>query len=304
MSVLETRDEVPVWEDPRRALTRHDARPKRSFSQNFLVARPIVENIADAAAVRAGDAVVELGPGLGTLSAALLRRGARVLAIEKDREMIDVLRSDLLDASSPLLLGRGLREGAAFAVEEGDATTVDLAAVRARWGVRDGASGEPRPLVVVGNLPYAVTGGIFRNLIAHRAHVARALVMIQKEVRDRLLAEPGTKDYGTLTVFVRAAFRVEPVLKASPGAFHPPPRVESAVVRLVPRLDAIEENDALRSAVRACFEQRRKTLRNGLVAIVGAERADDVLTRAAIDGKRRGETLSLEEIAGLAAALV
>ena len=302
MSVLASRDEVPVWEDPRRALARHDARPKRSFSQNFLVARPIVESIADAADVRAGEGVVELGPGLGTLSAALLRRGARVLAIEKDREMIGVLRADLIDESSPLLLGRALPSGASFEVEEGDATSVDLASLRARWGTPL-SDGVRAPLVVVGNLPYAVTGAIFRNLIAHRAHVARAIVMIQKEVRDRMLAEPGTKEYGTLTVFVRASFRVQAVLKAPPGAFHPPPKVESAVVRLVPRTDAIEETDALRSAVRACFEQRRKTLRNGLVAIVGAERADEVLAHADIDGKRRGETLSLDEIARLAASL-
>jgi hypothetical protein len=87
------------------------------------------------------------------------------------------------------------------------------------------------------------------------------------------------------------------------GAFHPPPRVESAVVRLVPRADPIEETDAFRRAVRACFEQRRKTLRNGLVAIVGAARADEVLSRAGIDGRRRGETLSLVEIAALASAL-
>ena len=293
--------ETPRWEDPRRALARHDARPKRSFSQNFLVARPIVEAIADAAALAPGDAVVELGPGLGTLSAAMLRRGARVLAIEKDREMIGVLGADLLDAASPLREGRALVAGAAFEVEEGDATTVDLAALHARWGTRSGDRTDP--LVVVGNLPYAVTGAIFRNLVAHREHVSRALVMIQKEVRDRLLALPGTKDYGTLTVFVRAAFRVEPVLRAPAGAFHPPPRVESAVVRLVPRTDAIEETDALRLAVRACFEQRRKTLRNGLVALVGAARADAALASAGIDGARRGETLSLEEIAALSRAL-
>lgn len=295
-------DAAPAWEDPRRALARHGARPKKSFSQNFLVARPIVEGIADAAGVRPGEGVVELGPGLGTLSAALLRRGARVLAIEKDREMIEVLREDLADASSLLYEGRTRAEGASFAVEEGDATSVDLAAIRARFASRDEA-GEPAPLAVVGNLPYAVTGAIFRNLIAQRAHVSRAIVMIQKEVRDRLLAEPGGKDYGTLTVFVRAAFRVQAVLKAPPGAFHPPPKVESAVVRLVPRPDAIEETDALRRAVRACFEQRRKTLRNGLVAIVGAERADAVLAAASIDGRRRGETLSLEEIDALARAL-
>lgn len=299
---MESKRLVPRWEDPRRALGRHGARPKRAFSQNFLVARPIVEGIADATGLRPGDAVVELGPGLGTLSAALLRRGGRVLAIEKDREMIEVLRADLLESSSPLYEGAALPSGAAFAVEEGDATNVDLAALRARWGSeRD--EGAREPLVVVGNLPYAVTGAIFRNLIAHRAHVARAIVMIQKEVRDRLLASEGTKEYGTLTVFVRAAFRVESVLKAPPGAFHPPPKVESAVVRLVPRHDAIEENDALRIAVRACFEQRRKTLRNGLVAILGAEKADAVLETARIEGRRRGETLSLEEIAALARAI-
>lgn len=295
-------DAAPAWEDPRRALARHGARPKKSFSQNFLVARPIVEGIADAAGVRAGEAVIELGPGLGTLSAALLRRGARVLAIEKDREMIEVLRADLADATSHLYEGRAPAEGASFSVEEGDATTVDLGALRARVAGRD-AHGELERLAVVGNLPYAVTGGIFRNLIAQREHVSRAIVMIQKEVRDRLLADPGSKDYGTLTVFVRAAFRVQAVLKAPAGAFHPPPKVESAVVRLVPRPDAIEETDAFRRAVRACFEQRRKTLRNGLVAIAGAERADAVLAAASIDGRRRGETLSLEEIAALARAL-
>jgi len=291
-------DAAPVWEDPRRALGRHGARPKRSFSQNFLVARPIVESIADAAAVGPGTPVIELGPGLGTLSAALLRRGARVCAIEKDREMIAALGEDLVDPASPLRGGRPLVDGAAFEVEEGDATTVDLAALRARWGGPDAG-----PLVIVGNLPYAVTGAIFRNLIAQRDHVARAIVMIQREVRDRLLAEPGTKEYGTLTVFVRAAFRVESVLRAPAGAFHPPPRVESAVVRLVPRADAIAETDALRTAVRACFEQRRKTLRNGLLALLGPERADAVLESTGIDGRRRGETLSLAEIAALAAAI-
>jgi 16S rRNA (adenine1518-N6/adenine1519-N6)-dimethyltransferase len=293
--------ERPPWEDPRRALARHGQRPKRAFSQNFLVSRPIVEGIADACGVRPGDAVVELGPGLGTLSAALLRRGARVLAVERDRDMIGVLEADLVDPGSALLEG-GLPEGAAFVVEEGDATTVDLGALRDRWGTPD-ARGGRAPLVVVGNLPYAVTGAIFRNLVAQASNVARAIVMVQKEVRDRLVADPGTKDYGTLTVFVRTAFDVQPVLRASAGAFHPPPKVESAVVRLVPRADPVPETEGLRRAVRACFEQRRKTLRNGLVSTAGAERADAVLSAAGIDGRRRGETLALAEIAALARLL-
>ncbi len=285
---------APAWEDPRRALARHGLAPKRSFSQNFLVARPIVEAIADATGVGPTSAVLELGPGVGTLSAALLRRGARVFAVEKDRDMIALLRADLVGREGAD--GRGLD----FEVEEGDATSVELASVARRLSP---SALEPTRLVVVGNLPYAVTGAILRNLVAQRALVARAILMVQKEVRDRLIASPGTKAYGALTVFVRAAFRVEPVLRAPAGAFHPPPKVESAVVRLVPRDDAIAETDALRSAVRAAFEQRRKTLRNGLLALVGAARADALLAEAGIDGSRRGETLSLEELAALARAL-
>ncbi|HEY8427652.1 MAG TPA: 16S rRNA (adenine(1518)-N(6)/adenine(1519)-N(6))-dimethyltransferase RsmA [Sandaracinaceae bacterium] len=267
----------PAWEDPRRALRRHGLAPKRAFSQNFLVSRTVVERIASALAPRPDELTVELGAGLGTLTAALLRAGGRVLAIERDRDMLAVLRADL-----------GGVEG--LEVHEGDAAAIDLSALAREHG----------PLALAGNLPYAVTGAILENLVRHRAALGRAVVMVQREVRDRLIAAPGTKAYGALTVFVQAGFEVEPVMRVPAGAFHPPPKVESAVVRLVPRAaPRAEETEAFRTVVHAAFRARRKTLRNALKAI-GAEGA---LEATGIDGNRRGETLSIEELAALAAAL-
>jgi 16S rRNA (adenine1518-N6/adenine1519-N6)-dimethyltransferase len=269
-------DEVPGWEDPRRVMRRHGLAPKRAFSQNFLVARSAVERIAEALAPRRDELTVELGPGLGTLTAALLRAGANVLAIERDRDMLEVL-------------GRELGSISRLRVIEGDAASVDLAALAREHG----------PLALCGNLPYAVTGAILRNLTEQRLAVSRAVVMVQREVRDRLLAEPGTKAYGVLTVFTQASFAVEPVLRVPAGAFFPPPKVESAVVRLVPlATPRAEETESFREVVHAAFGMRRKTLRNALKRI-GAEGALDA---AGIDGSRRGETLSIEELAALARA--
>ncbi len=264
--------EVPDWEDPRRVLARHGLTPKRGFSQNFLTARSVVERIVEALRLEAEEPVVELGPGLGTLTAALLRAGARVTAVDMDHDMLRVLRQELGHVP-------GLR------VLEGDATEVDLAALS-----------EGRAVAVAGNLPYAVTGGIFRRLVSQHRHVNRAVLMVQREVRDRLLAEPGTKAYGALTVFTRAVFEVRPVCIVPGGAFHPPPRVESAVVALTPRARVIDvERPGFERSVRASFEARRKTLRNALQRAFEGEAVDRALGAAGIDGKRRGETLTPEE---------
>jgi 16S rRNA (adenine1518-N6/adenine1519-N6)-dimethyltransferase len=271
---------VSEWEDPRRVLARHGLAPKKAFSQNFLTSRHVVEGIVRALGIAEGERVVELGPGLGTLTGELLRAGARVTAIEKDREMIEVLRAEL---------GGSER----LEVIEGDAGSVDLAAL----------AGDAR-VALAGNLPYAITGGILRNLCAHAASVSRAAIMVQREVRDRLLALPDTSEYGALTVFVQARFDVRSVLKVPAGAFHPPPKVESAVVMLLPRsVPRAEETDAFRTVVRAAFQARRKTLKNALAQAVGVERAVAALEAAAIDGRRRGETLSIEELASVAAML-
>lgn len=267
------------WEDPRKALARHGLRPKKAFSQNFLVARSVVEAIAAAAVPSPGARVVELGPGLGTLTRALLARGARVTAVERDRDMIAVLAADFP--------GR-------LEVIEADAAEIDLGALAAEGG----------PYALAGNLPYAATGAILTNLGRHRRALTQAVLMIQKEVRDRLLASPGTKEWGMPSVFVQAAFEVRPVLRVPPGAFHPAPKVDSAVVRLTPRaVPRAEETPAFVRVVHAGFGMRRKTLRNALTREIDAARVDAALGATGIDGMRRAETLAIEELAALAAAI-
>ena len=268
---------IPGWEDPRRVLKRHALTPKRSFSQSFLVSRHAVERIVEALEPDPEELTVELGPGLGTLTGELLRRGARVLAIERDRDMLAVLDAEL--GHVPTL-----------ELREGDAAKVDLGAIAGGGRV-----------ALAGNLPYAITGAILRNLVGQRSSLRRAVIMVQREVRDRLLASPGTKAWGAPSVFVQAAFEVAPVVRVSAGSFHPPPRVESAVIRLDPRaVPVAEETPAFRTVVKAAFGQRRKTLRNALKSLEGdAERA---LEQAGIDQRARGETLSIEQLATLATA--
>jgi len=272
--------QIPPWEDPRRVLSRHGLAPKRGFSQNFLVSKHVVDEIVAALAPAHEELVIELGPGLGTLTAALLRAGARVLAVDADRDMLAVLERELGQVPT-------------FSARHGDATEVVLTELAPEGRV-----------AVAGNLPYSVTGGIFRNLVAQHQRVARAVLMVQREVRDRLVAKEGTKAYGALTVFTRAVFDVSSVCLVPAGSFHPPPRVDSAVIELRPRatpIDAADKN--FERTVRASFEARRKTLRNALLRIQPAAQVDAALAAANIDGGRRGETLYVEEFERLAQAL-
>ncbi len=267
----------PEFEDPRVALRRHGFRPKKSFSQSFLISEEVVEAIARAAGDVRDLHVVELGPGVGTLTGALLRRGAIVTAIERDRDMAKVLRADLADYR--------------FTLVEADAAKLDLAPF----------ASPDKPVVLVGNLPYAITGQILRRVTAQRELISRAVFMVQREVRDRWLGAVGTKAYGAPTVFLRAGFDLDPVRTVDPDCFHPPPRVTSAVVRLRPlETPRAAETQSLRRVVRAAFGMRRKTLRNALKKELGAELASEALAACAIDAGRRGETLDIAEFDRLA----
>lgn len=266
--------------DARDLLRRYDLRPKRAFSQNFLVQPAAIERIADATS-SIGMEVVEFGPGLGALTHALLARGCRVTAVELDREMVDVLRRELAGRER-------------FALVQGDAAAFDLEAL---------ASARRAKLVVAGNLPYQATGAILRHVVSQSRFLSGAALMVQREVRDRLTAEPGLKAYGALTVFTQAAFAVDTICRLRAGAFYPPPKVESAVVRLTPRPQPLaEETEGFRVVVRVAFQSRRKTLRNALRQLGDAEAAERALRRAEIDPRRRGETLSIAEFARLADA--
>jgi 16S rRNA (adenine1518-N6/adenine1519-N6)-dimethyltransferase len=264
--------------DARDLLRKYDLLPKRSFSQNFLIQPGAIAQIADAVAAL-GDQVVELGPGLGALTHALLARGCSVLAVELDRDMVHVLQEEFAEQER-------------LEVRQGDAAEVDLGAYSRACGTK---------LVVTGNLPYQATGAILRRVVAHRAALRGAVLMVQREVRDRLIAEPATKEYGALTIFTRAGFEIETVCRLRPGSFYPAPQVESAVVRLLPREAPLaEETDSFQAVVRAAFQMRRKTLRNALRALGDPDRADRALSIAGIDPARRGETLSIDEFAQLA----
>lgn len=264
--------------DARDLLRKYDLLPKRSFSQNFLVQPGAIAQIADATA-ELGRRVVELGPGLGALTYALLERDCDVLAVELDRDMVRVLREEFSDQ-------------ARLELRHADAAKVDLIEHSRACGSK---------LVVTGNLPYQATGAILRRVIAHRAVLRGAVMMVQREVRDRLVAEPATKQYGALTVFTRAGFEIETLCRLRPGSFYPAPKVDSAVVRLLPRETPLaEETESFQAVVRAAFQMRRKTLRNAVRALGDADRADQALSEAGIDPGRRGETLSIEEFAKLA----
>jgi 16S rRNA (adenine1518-N6/adenine1519-N6)-dimethyltransferase len=271
--------------DPRTVLREAGLRPKKSFGQNFLVSDGITRAIA--AAVVPDDEigrarVVEIGAGTGALTAKLAERAGTVTAIERDRDLVPLLAAAF--------------EGTRVQVLEQDAQSVDL---RALLGAPDA------PRVLCGNLPYAITGPLLRTAVEHADHLDRVVFMVQDEVASRLTARPGTKQWGGLTVFVRAAFDVRRVLRASPGAFHPPPEVTSAVVELVPvRPPRARETEQFRTLVRRAFEARRKTLRN---AWAGLAQDGPSLERAAatagISLDARGETLEVDAFARMAAAL-
>ncbi len=266
--------------DPRAVLRAAGLSPKKSFGQNFLVASDVARKIAEAA-VQGGEraTVIEIGAGTGALTVELAPRAARLVAIERDRDLVPLLREAF--ASSPNV-----------EVVEADAKTVDYAAL----------AGD-EPFVLAGNLPYQVTGMLLELASELAPRLVRAVFMVQREVAERLAAEPGTKEYGALTVFVRAAFDVTRVLRVPPGAFFPPPDVTSAVVALVPRKERIEETPRFRALVHGAFEKRRKTLRNAWRGLA----PDDVIAAAAERAKvsldARGETLSVAQFDARARAL-
>lgn len=271
--------------DPRTLLSRYGLSAKKSWGQNFLIEPKIYDAIV-AAAVRAPDEwVVEIGAGLGTLTARLADAvpQGRVIAVEKDRDMIAVLQREL--AARPNI-----------DVVDQNALTFDYAAVAARAG---------GPVALAGNLPYQIATPLLFGMIEARAHLRRAVVMLQKEMADRLVAAPGTPEYGALGIMLALHADIRPVARARAGAFFPAPKVDSQVVLLEPRPAPRVDVDVRRfgQTVHAAFGQRRKTLRNALRSLWPVEVVDAALTATSIDGRRRGETLSVEELGALAAAL-
>jgi 16S rRNA (adenine1518-N6/adenine1519-N6)-dimethyltransferase len=276
-----------VTPDPRAVLARHGFSPKKSWGQNFLVDRQVHARIAAAAAATADDVVVEIGAGVGTLTAALLAAGVpprRVLAIERDPDMVTVLRAEL--GGDPRV-----------EVRAEDAVAFDFAAAA-------GAAG--RPVVVVGNLPYQITSALLFALVDAGPAVARAVVMVQRELGARVVAVPGNKIYGRLSVMIQQRMMARLLFHVPAGAFHPRPKVVSSVLSLVPRgapLAPVRDPRAFARMVGELFGTRRKMLRRSLADAFGEEQARMALGAAAIEGTRRPEELSIAELGRLADAL-
>jgi dimethyladenosine transferase len=209
----------------------------RKLGQHFLVRQEILERIADVACGGGTPRVIEIGPGRGALTRHLLPRTEELHAIELD----DTLAS-YLDAE--------FHADARFHLHRGDVLEIDLT----QWG----------PATITGNLPYYITSPIVDRFIALDERFPRAVFLVQKEVADRLRALPGTRDYGFLSVRTQLFCDVELILKAPPSAFRPPPKVDSAVIRLIRRTDAPENAKSIVQFASRCFAQKRKTLRNNL----------------------------------------
>lgn len=276
--------------DARTILKRVGLAPKKSFGQNFLVSPHVVADIAracvpDAETSRAR--VLELGGGLGVLTQALAARAREVVAVERDRELVPVLNEEL---------GREIAEHRVRIVE-GDAQAVD---VRGVLGSFDPES----PRVLCGNLPYQITGSLLERAVTFADDVDRVVFMVQLEVAERLIAEPGTKAYGALSVFVHAAFRVRKLFNVSPGSFHPAPDVTSAIVLLTPeRPRRAEETETFRALVKGAFGARRKTLRNAWNRVAPSDVLAAAAERCGISLDARGETLDVDRYAAMAKAL-
>ncbi len=272
-----------------RWLAAHGVRPRRGLGQTFLVAPGLADRIVEAAGVSAGDLVVEIGPGAGSLTEKLLARAGHLLAIEVDARLHALLLERFgRPAHATWVLGDAL----AYGYE----TEVPCLAAGRR-------------ALVVANLPYAVATPLLLRLLACGPLFDRLVLMLQREVADRITAKPGGKAYGPLSLAVQGRAEVRRLFVVSPAAFYPRPAVASAVVLVVPDREArvpAGEWPALEAAVRGAFGQRRKMLRQALAASgVGLTpfQAGAILEAAGIDGRRRGETLTLQEFRRLGHAM-
>ena len=270
----------------RQLLDEYGLAPHKQLGQNFLCDSNAIARIADASGVTERDAVLEIGPGLGTLTQQLAMRARKVVAVEIDSGLIPVLH-------------RTLGEFDNVEIVHGDFLKCDLTALHNKLG-----GGEFR---VAANLPYYITTPIIMGLLESGLPVSTMSFLIQKEVAQRMAAQPSSKSYGSLSIAVQYYTDVELVLHVSPGCFVPAPAVESVVIRLTrrPPKVAVRDEKLFFRLTRCAFAMRRKTLANNMAAGLGLTRsqAEDCLEKAGLRRDIRGEALTIEQFAALADAI-
>lgn len=273
-------------------LSENDIRLRKSLGQNFLIDKNIKDKIIEKADIKENDFVLEIGPGLGALTEDLAKRAANVIAVEKDRKLCAILRDSLALYKNLKVIEADILD---FNIEE--------------------------KVKVIGNLPYYITSPIIFHLLEFKERINSILITVQKEVAERIAAKPGGKDYGVMSLSIAYYARPTVEMAIRRTAFFPQPEVDSSLVRLELRREppvSVKNEELLFEIIRAAFGQRRKTLSNALKNSLKkrfpsesgkfeesvSNEVSAAIERAGIDGRRRGETLSLEEFASLANALM
>lgn len=275
----------------RSLLAAEDLRPHKGLGQNFLIDKNILQKIVDAGQITPTDVVLEIGTGLGALTLFLADAAGHVVTVEIDKKLIPILQKVLNSRPNVTLL------------------TGDIMAFNWERELYRFLNSPLDRFVICANLPYYITSPIIFRIIENRHRVKQAVLMVQREVADRLLASPGTKDYGLLTVMVSRMAEVGLVTRVSRHCFYPAPDVDSTVIKLIPRTEpqvTVEKEEVFVALVRAAFQARRKTMLNVLVkgGLADRDTALSTLESLGVDPMRRGETLSVEEFALIANKLL
>ncbi len=270
-------------ESPLKILKRYRIRPVKRLGQSFLVDNNITSRIVDASKIDGGDTVVDIGAGLGTMTSMIAERAKKVVALEIDPKLVNVLNEELKEISN-------------IEIIHTDVLRYDFSSPL-------GGSGK---IKVIGNIPYNISSQILFRLIEFRDHISSATLMFQKEVADRITASPGTKEYGILSVIIPMYAVLSTIMTVPSSCFHPKPKVDSTVLKMDIReepLYPLDNYDIFLKTVKTAFSKRRKTLANNLKDMnVARSKGVDVsalLDEAGIDGQRRGETLTVEEFGRL-----
>ena len=275
----------------KRVLEKYGFNFQKKFGQNFLIDANVLENIVDGAGITSDDVVLEIGPGIGTMTQYLCERAGFVICVEIDKNLIPILEDTLMDYENKEIINA-------------DVLDLDLNELAVRY---NGGS----PIKVVANLPYYITTPIIMGLLESHVPLKNITIMIQKEVADRMQAGPGTKDYGALSLAVQYYTDPEVLTTVSANCFIPRPNVDSSVIRLTLHEDnptKVKDEELMFKLIRASFNQRRKTLVNGLtnagLSGIGKDEVLKALEEMELSATVRGEALTLEQFARLSDLLM
>jgi 16S rRNA (adenine1518-N6/adenine1519-N6)-dimethyltransferase len=270
----------------RKELAEYGLTPRKRWGQHFLVDGNILNKIVQAADVSKEDTVLEVGPGLGEMTLALARQAKKVIAVEIDTKLVEVVRRKTASCPNVEVIGS-------------DILKVDFKELTGK---------DHRPLKVVANLPYQISTPLLFRFIEEREKFSTLTLMVQREVAERMVALPGGKDYGPLSIFVQIFLDLTIRFSVKPSCFFPPPNVDSAVIHLIwKKTPAVgpEDEDWFRKVVRGCLGYRRKTLSNALKhsGLALPEDAEERMAQVGIDSRRRPETLAIDEFVRLSRVL-